>query len=164
MDFLHTLTVISSSVTWTLANSNLQLTWSSFCFPSDYFYIILPLMTRTMLKVCHKSGKKMVYHCTEIRSTQFIAKQPCQFFVVTFFVTPFQSQCPSLWSVHDIEDITWQRRDTNFIFECWKTYFQHKKIKFVSPIGHVMFCLFYRCWRNSYIKHNFFWFIFETAK
>ena len=35
-------------------------------------------------------------------------------------------------------------------------YFQHEKIKFVSPSGHVMFCLFYRYWWNSYIKHNFF--------
>ena len=33
-------------------------------------------------------------------------------------------------------------------------YFQHEKIKFVSPSVHVMFCLFYRYWWNSYIKHN----------
>ena len=43
-------------------------------------------------------------------------------------------------------------------------YFQHEKMKFVSPSGHVMFCLFYRYRWNSYIKHNFFLFIFETAK
>ena len=54
-----------------------------------------------------------------------------------------------------IEDITWPLGDTNFIFECWKRYFQHSKIKFVSPSGHAMFCLFYRYWWNSYIKHNF---------
>ena len=36
-------------------------------------------------------------------------------------------------------------------------YFQHSKIKFVSLSGHVIFCLFYRCWWNSYIKHNFFY-------
>ena len=36
-------------------------------------------------------------------------------------------------------------------------YFQHEKIKFASPSGHVMFCLFYRYWWNSYIKHNFFY-------
>ena len=34
-------------------------------------------------------------------------------------------------------------------------YFQHEKIKFVSPSGHVRFCLFYRYWWNSYIKHYF---------
>ena len=34
-------------------------------------------------------------------------------------------------------------------------YFQHEKIKFVSPSGHVMFCLFCRYWWNSYIKHDF---------
>ena len=28
-------------------------------------------------------------------------------------------------------------------------YFHHSKIKFVSPSGHVMFCLFYRYWWNS---------------
>ena len=33
---------------------------------------------------------------------------------------------------------------------------QHEKIKFVSLSGHGMFCLFYRYWWNSYIKHNFF--------
>ena len=51
---------------------------------------------------------------------------------------------------------TWSRGDTNFIFECSKylsrvsrgerlpdRYFQHKKIKFVSTSGHVMFCLIY---------------------
>ena len=31
---------------------------------------------------------------------------------------------------------------------------QHEMIKFVSPSGHVMFCLFYRYWWNSYRKHN----------
>ena len=35
--------------------------------------------------------------------------------------------------------------------------FQHEKIKFVSPSGHVIFCLFYRYWWNSNIKHNFFY-------
>ena len=34
---------------------------------------------------------------------------------------------------------------------------KHERIKFVSPSGHVMFCLFYRYWWNSYIKHNFFY-------
>ena len=43
-------------------------------------------------------------------------------------------------------------------------YFQHEKIKFVSPSGHVMFCLFYRCWWNSYIKHNFVFIHFWNSK
>ena len=43
-------------------------------------------------------------------------------------------------------------------------YFQHSKIKFVSPSGHVMFCLFYGCWWNSYIKHNFFLVHFRNSK
>ena len=34
-------------------------------------------------------------------------------------------------------------------------YFQHEKIKFVSPSGHVMFCLFNRYWWNSYINYLF---------
>ena len=29
--------------------------------------------------------KKTVYHCTRVWSTEFILKQPCQFFVITFF-------------------------------------------------------------------------------
>ena len=52
-----------------------------------------------------------------------------------------------------IEDITCLRVDTNFIFECSTRYLmsehservryriEHKKIKFVSTSGHVMFCL-----------------------
>ena len=70
---------------------------------------------------------------------------------------------------------SWPRGDTNFISECWKylsekptttkeRYFQHEKIKFVSPSGHVMFCLFYRYWWNSYIKHNFFFIHFRNSK
>ena len=43
----------------------------------------------------------------------------------------------------------WARRTS-------ERYFQHVKIKFVSPSGHVKFCLFYRyCW-NSYIKQFFY--------
>ena len=53
----------------------------------------------------------------------------------------------------DIEDITWPRVDTNFIFECSTRYLtserservryrvEHEKIKFVSTSGHVIFCL-----------------------
>ena len=47
--------------------------------------------------------------------------------------------------LREIEDITWPRGDTNFIFECRKNltserservrFFQHEKIKFVSPSG-----------------------------
>ena len=31
-----------------------------------------------------------------------------------------------------------------FVSLTCERYFQHEKIKFVSPSGHVMFCLFYR--------------------
>ena len=48
LDFRHTFTVILSSITQTLDNLNIPLTRSSFCFPSDHFYIILPSITRTM--------------------------------------------------------------------------------------------------------------------
>ena len=58
--------------------------------------------------------------------------------------------------VHYIEDITWPRVDTNFIFECSTRYLtselrslvryrvEHEKIIFVSTSGHVIFCLLYR--------------------
>ena len=36
--------------------------------------------------------------------------------------------------------------------------------KFVSPSGHVMFCLLYKYWWNVPIKNNFFKFIFKMAK
>ena len=55
----------------------------------------------------------------------------------------------------DIEDITCQRVDMNFIFECSTRYLtrslrshvryrvEHEKIKFISTSGHVIFCLLY---------------------
>ena len=54
-----------------------------------------------------------------------------------------------------IENITWPRGDTKFLFECWKIFhsfatltrkifFQHEKRNFVSPSGHVMFYLLYK--------------------
>ena len=46
-DFHYTFIVILPSVTRTLDNSNLPLTRSNFCFPSDHFNIILPSLTRT---------------------------------------------------------------------------------------------------------------------
>ena len=53
------------------------------------------------------------------------------------------------------EDITWPRRNTKFVFECWKIFhlftpltrerfFQHEKRNFVSPSDHVMFYLLYK--------------------
>ena len=58
--------------------------------------------------------------------------------VATFWVMSLVGIYPGRAS---IEDITWPHGDTNFIF-----------------------CLFYRYWWNSYIKHNFFLPILETAK
>ena len=60
LDFRHTFTAILPSVTRTLDNSNLPLTRSSFCFPSDHFYIILPSITRTVFWTL-KSREKTVY-------------------------------------------------------------------------------------------------------
>ena len=42
--------------------------------------------------------------------------------------------------------------------------FQHSKIKFVAPSGHIMFCLFYRYWWNSYIKDNLFFYSFSKQQ
>ena len=42
---------------FTLDNANLPLTRSSFCFPSEHLYKILPLITRTMFEPL-KVGKK----------------------------------------------------------------------------------------------------------
>ena len=50
LDFLLTFAVILPSITWTLDNSNLPLTRSDFCFPSDHIYIILP----SILEPCYK--------------------------------------------------------------------------------------------------------------
>ena len=33
-----------------------------------------------------------------VRNVEFISKQPCQFFVFTFFITPVQIQCSSLYT------------------------------------------------------------------
>ena len=47
LDFHHTFTVILPPLTRTVNNSNLPVTRSSFCLPSDNFNIILPLITQT---------------------------------------------------------------------------------------------------------------------
>ena len=54
---------------------------------------------------------------------------PPRYCVYRHFWTTHQS-----WSNGQIQDITWPRGDTNFIV----------LLKFVSPSGHVMFCLLYR--------------------
>ena len=87
LDFLLTFTVILPSLTRTLDNSNLPLTRSNFCFPSDHFYTILPSITWTMLKAHDKSGKKP---CTGVRNIEFISKQPSQFFVFTILSLQFK--------------------------------------------------------------------------
>ena len=60
-----------------------------------------------------------------------------------------------------MEDITWPRVDTNFIFSCSTRYLtrslrslvrylvEHEKIKFVSSSGHVIFCLLYKYTNND---------------
>ena len=53
----------------------------------------------TGLKIKRKKKENSDFHCTEAQSTEFISKQP--FFVVNFFVTLVQIECPSLRSVHD---------------------------------------------------------------
>ena len=60
LDFHHKFTVILPLVTRTLDNSNLLLTRSRLCFPSDHLYIILPLIARTMFWALQKSGKNSV--------------------------------------------------------------------------------------------------------
>ena len=68
------------------------------------------------------------------------------------------SPWPFLWKALDcrlIQDITWPRGDTKFLFECWRdisqvsaanevNIFQHEKRNFVSPSDHVMFFLLYK--------------------
>ena len=47
-----------------------------------------------------------------------------------------------------VEDITWPRGDTKFLFECWKRervkYSQHEKRNFASPSDNVIFFLLYK--------------------
>ena len=69
LDFLHTFPVILPSVIRTLNNSNLPLTRSNFCFPSDHLYINLTSKTRTIFWALIKSGKKK--QCTGVRNIEF---------------------------------------------------------------------------------------------
>ena len=57
--------------------------------------------------------KKTMYHCTEVWSTEFISKQPCQFFFVTFLFTSVQIQCPSLWT-----ECAWYLHSLIFLLIC----------------------------------------------
>ena len=72
LDFCHTVTVILPLVTITLDNSNLLLTRStgSFCFPSDNFYTILPLITRAMLWTSH--WRVVAYNLLDWRLMLFV--------------------------------------------------------------------------------------------
>jgi len=62
-DFLHTFTMILPSVTRTLDNSNLPLTWSDFCFPSDLLYN-LPSITRYYKRVTSQEKKHVLKSTT----------------------------------------------------------------------------------------------------
>ena len=53
---------------FTLDNSNLLLTKSNFCFPSDHFYTILPSITQTTFYSQWQVGKN---NCTEVWNTEF---------------------------------------------------------------------------------------------
>ena len=55
-------------------------------------------LNHVFLSTWQVGKKKWLYHCTEVRSTEFISKQPCQFFCATFLFTPVQIQCPTLWT------------------------------------------------------------------
>ena len=91
LDFFHTYTVILTSVTWVLDNSNLPLTRSCFCFPSDDLYIILPSITGTMSSRSKK--EKSVY---QVRNIEFnISKQLC-ILCLHFLVSSVRLQCPAL--------------------------------------------------------------------
>ena len=93
LDFLLTFAVILPSITWTLDNSNLPLTRSDFCFPSDHIYIILPSILEPCYKRVTSQEKKTVYwsprHWIYFKATASIL---CLY----FFVTPVQIRCPFL--------------------------------------------------------------------
>ena len=97
LDFLHTFTVILPTVTWTLDNSNLLLTRSNFCFPSDHFYAVLPSLTWTIFL-------SMWQVETELSSkTLNLFQNNHVFLVFTFLWVQYKCTMFSavLWSVHD---------------------------------------------------------------
>ena len=95
LDFLYTFIVILPSVPQTLDSLSLLLTRSSFCFPSDHFYIILPTITQTIFWEHDKSDNKKQF--TEVRNIEFFSKQPRQFFVFTFLSLQFKfSELPCI--------------------------------------------------------------------
>ena len=57
-----------ASVTRTLDNSNLSLTRSNFCFPSDHLLIL----------------NNFTLVCTEVRNIELILKQPCESLSLAF--------------------------------------------------------------------------------
>ena len=97
LDFLHTFTVILPTVTWSLDNSNLLLTRSNFCFPSDHFYAVLPSLTWTIFL-------SMWQVKTELSSkTLNLFQNNHVFLVFTFLWVQYKCTMFStvLWSVHD---------------------------------------------------------------
>ena len=88
LDFFHTYTVILPSVTRALDNSNLPLTRSYFCFPSDDLYIILP----SILSAWQVNQKRKKV-CNAVRNIEFnILKQLC-ILCLHFLVSSIPLQC-----------------------------------------------------------------------
>ena len=66
LDFLHSL------LFFTLDNSNLPLTRSNFCFPSDQFYTILLSKIRIMFQA-RETSKRTQW--TAIQNIEFLSKR-----------------------------------------------------------------------------------------
>ena len=79
----------------TADNSNLLLTRSNFCFPSDHFCIIFPRKLELRFKSVkrweknkkNKNNNNKKKRCTEIQDIEFNWKQPCHFFVRLYFLS-----------------------------------------------------------------------------
>ena len=114
--------------------------------PKNTPYIIKWKVMRSD-KIINKAENTLIFN--QILSTYFIKDMyldcsgefSCGYYHGHFFNMYF-------YAITKIEDITWPRGDTKFLFE-WaqrmsEISFQHEKRNFVSPSGHVMFYLLYK--------------------
>ena len=87
-----------------------------------------------------KSDEKRLFSQAKLGSVTHKPLLPCPSFIAS------RRYGFSMLLTTEIEDITWPRGDTKFLFECWIisqvsvankwNIFQHEKRNFVSPSGH----------------------------
>ena len=93
VDFSRISYILYIYCNFTLGNSNLPLTRNNFCFPSDYFYTILPSIARNMF--CSARQVRNWVRNTEL--IYFKTTMAILCLQLFFFFNPIKIECPCLY-------------------------------------------------------------------